>query len=101
MQLACGEIKKMGASQELLNEDKMRVLEIVKRQLHVRLKYSQIHHKIVSFGILVQGRASSKLAILSFYMTNVFYLIWIFLKGLSVILLKMKMDLVKEEYLHS
>ncbi|KAI7892147.1 uncharacterized protein EV154DRAFT_562578 [Mucor mucedo] len=41
MEVGCGEVKKPGVSQALLNEDKMRVLEVMKRQLHLRLFHAK------------------------------------------------------------
>ncbi|KAI7906258.1 uncharacterized protein BX663DRAFT_529617 [Cokeromyces recurvatus] len=35
IEVACGEVKKPGVSQERLNEDRIRVLEMMKRQLHI------------------------------------------------------------------
>ncbi|RCH98779.1 hypothetical protein CU098_004725 [Rhizopus stolonifer] len=56
IEVACGEVKKPGVSQKQLNEDKIRVLEVMKRQLNVRLKYAKAHYEAVTFGILVQGK---------------------------------------------
>lgn len=49
-------MKKPGVSQALLNEDKMRVLEVMKRQLHLRLCHAKKEYEAVTFGILVQGK---------------------------------------------
>lgn len=56
IEVACGEVKKPDVSQQHLNEDKIRVLEVMKRQLHIRLKYAKAHYEAVIFGILVQGK---------------------------------------------
>ncbi|KAG2206123.1 hypothetical protein INT47_003772 [Mucor saturninus] len=74
MEVGCGEVKKPGVSQALLKEDKMRVLEVMKRQLHLRLFHAKKKYEAVTFGILVQG-------------TN-------------VILLKMEMDLEDGVYMY-
>lgn len=74
IEVACGEVKKPGVSQKQLNEDKIRVLEVMKRQLNVRLKYAKAHYEAVTFGILVQG--------------------------LSVVLLQMTLDLIKGVYVY-
>lgn len=56
IEVACGEVKNANASQEKLNEDKMRVLEVMKRQLHTRLRYAKSINEAVTFGIVVQGK---------------------------------------------
>ncbi|KAG2206149.1 hypothetical protein INT47_003798 [Mucor saturninus] len=58
MEVCCGEVKKPGVSQALFNEDKMRVLEVMKRQLHLRLFHAKKKYEAVTFGILVQGKVS-------------------------------------------
>ncbi|KAI8051807.1 hypothetical protein BDF21DRAFT_177271 [Thamnidium elegans] len=55
VEVGCGEIKKPGASQALLDEDKMRVLEVMKQQLHLRLRRAKKEYEAVTFGVLVQG----------------------------------------------
>ncbi|KAI8636023.1 hypothetical protein BD408DRAFT_426789 [Parasitella parasitica] len=55
VEIGCGEVKKPGASQALLDKDKMRVLEMMKRQLHLRLCRAKKEYEAVTFGILVQG----------------------------------------------
>jgi hypothetical protein len=42
--------------QALLNEDKMGVLEVMKRQLHLRLCRNKKEYEAVTFGILAQGK---------------------------------------------
>ncbi|KAG1498894.1 hypothetical protein G6F54_004767 [Rhizopus delemar] len=74
IEVACGEVKKPGVSQQHLNEDKIRVLEVMKRQLHIRLKYAKAHYEAVIFGILVQG--------------------------FSVVLIQMTLDLTKGVYVY-
>ncbi|RCI03301.1 hypothetical protein CU098_011856, partial [Rhizopus stolonifer] len=54
VEVACGEVKNINATQEKLNEDKTRVLEIMKRQLHIRLRHAKSSNKAVTFEILVQ-----------------------------------------------
>lgn len=56
VEVGCGEVKKPGVSQALLNEDKMRVLEVMKRQLHLRLCRAKKEYEAMTFGILVQGK---------------------------------------------
>lgn len=56
VEVACGEVKNINATQEKLNEDKTRVLEIMKRQLHIRLRHAKSSNKAVTFEILVQGK---------------------------------------------
>ncbi|KAG2236224.1 hypothetical protein INT48_008584 [Thamnidium elegans] len=75
IEVGCSEVKNIGTSEERLKEDKIRVLEIMKRQLHVRMKHAKSVHEVVTFGILVQG--------------------------MSVILLRMTMDLDKGVYFYS
>lgn len=53
MEVGCGEVKKPGVSKALLNEDKMRALEIIKRQLHLRLYRAKKEYEAVTFGILI------------------------------------------------
>ncbi|KAI7900678.1 uncharacterized protein BX663DRAFT_488291 [Cokeromyces recurvatus] len=74
IEVACGEVKKPGVSQERLNKDRIRVLEMMKRQLHIRLKYAKAHYETVTFGILVQG--------------------------FSVVLIQMTLDLTKGVYIY-
>ncbi|KAG2230843.1 hypothetical protein INT48_003996 [Thamnidium elegans] len=74
VEVGCGEIKKPGASQALLDEDKMRVLEVMKRQLHLRLRRAKKEYEAVTFGVLAQGT--------------------------TVILLTMKMDLEDGVYIY-
>lgn len=50
------EVKKPSVSEALLNQDKMRVLEVMKRQLHLRLYRAKKEYEAVTFGILVQGK---------------------------------------------
>ncbi|KAI8065968.1 hypothetical protein BDF21DRAFT_346219, partial [Thamnidium elegans] len=56
IEVGCGEVKNIGTSEERLKEDKIRVLEIMKRQLHVRMKHAKSVHEVVTFGILVQDK---------------------------------------------
>ncbi|KAI8977371.1 hypothetical protein BDF20DRAFT_563048 [Mycotypha africana] len=56
VEVGCGEVKKSGVSEALLNEVKMRVLEVMKRQLHLRLYHAKKEYEAVTFGILVQGK---------------------------------------------
>ncbi|KAI9016278.1 hypothetical protein CLU79DRAFT_819927, partial [Phycomyces nitens] len=56
IKVACGKVKKPGVSQQLLTKDKIRALEVMKRQLYIRLKYAKAHYEAVTFGILVQGK---------------------------------------------
>lgn len=56
MEVGCGEVKKPGVSKALLNEDNMRVLEVMKRQLHLRLCRAKKEYEAVTFGVLVQAR---------------------------------------------
>ncbi|KAI8348669.1 hypothetical protein BD560DRAFT_410674 [Blakeslea trispora] len=74
VEVGCGEVKKSGVSQALLDQDKMRVLEVMKRQLHLRLCRAKKEYEAVTFGILVQGT--------------------------TVILLKMQMDLESGVYMY-
>ncbi|KAI8877740.1 hypothetical protein K501DRAFT_197552 [Backusella circina FSU 941] len=74
MEVGCGEVKRPGVSEALLNEDKMRVLEVMKRQLHLRLFHAKKEYEAVTFGILVQGT--------------------------TVILLRMQMDLENGVYMY-
>jgi hypothetical protein len=57
VEVACGEVKNINTTQEKLNEDKMRVLEVMKRQLHIRLRHAKSSNEAVTFGILVQGKS--------------------------------------------
>ncbi|KAI8083968.1 uncharacterized protein B0P05DRAFT_570386 [Gilbertella persicaria] len=74
VEIGCGEVKKPGVSQALLDEDKMRVLEVMKRQLHLRLCRARKEYEAVSFGVLIQGT--------------------------KIILLKMKLDIDKGLYMY-
>ena len=56
VEVGCGEVKKPGVSQALLNEDKMRVLEVMKRLLYLRLYRAKKEYEAVTFGILAQGK---------------------------------------------
>ena len=60
VEIGCGEVKKSGVSQALLNEDKMRVLEVMKCQLHLRLCRAKKEYEAVTFGVLVQGKVMKK-----------------------------------------
>ncbi|CAO3658407.1 unnamed protein product [Rhizopus stolonifer] len=74
VEVGCGEVKKPGVSQALLDEDKIRVLEVMKRQLHLRLYHAKKEYEAATFGVLVQGA--------------------------TVILLEMKMDLENGVYMY-
>lgn len=55
VEVTCGEVEPANTSQQRLNEDKMRVLEIMKRQLHVRLRYGKSPKEAITSGIFIQG----------------------------------------------
>ncbi|KAG1447006.1 hypothetical protein G6F56_009395 [Rhizopus delemar] len=74
IEVGCGEVKKPGVSQALLDEDKMRVLEMMKRQLHLRLCRAKKEYEAVTFGVLVQNT--------------------------TVVLLRMQMDLANGVYMY-
>lgn len=54
-EVGCGEVKNVKVAQDLLTDDKMCVLEVIKRQLNVRLQYAKSEKEAVTFGIVVQG----------------------------------------------
>jgi hypothetical protein len=62
VEVTCREVKNIDATQEKLNEDKMRVLEVMKRQFQTRLRHAKSSNEAVTFGILVQGKSSKCLA---------------------------------------
>ncbi|KAL9559722.1 hypothetical protein MBANPS3_000292 [Mucor bainieri] len=59
IEIGCGEVKKAGAAFALKVEDKMRVLEIMKRQLHIRLKNAATESEAVTFGLVVCGTSAT------------------------------------------
>ena len=94
MEVGCGEVKKPSVSQALLNEDKMRVLEVMKRQLYLHLYRTKKEYETVTFGILVQGKVMKKQQCWMSCLSCLFY------KGTTVILLKMQMDLENGVYMY-
>ncbi|KAI9271228.1 hypothetical protein EDC94DRAFT_645379 [Helicostylum pulchrum] len=58
IEIGCGEVKNPGFSQALLDEDRMCVLEIMKR--HLRLCRAKKEYEVVAFGGLIQERCLSK-----------------------------------------
>ncbi|CAO3615050.1 unnamed protein product [Mucor hiemalis] len=93
VEIGCGEVKKPGVSESLLKEDKMRVLEVMKRQLHLRLYHAKKEYEAVTFGILVQGKVIKK-------SYHICFLPYLLCKGTTVILLKMHMDLENGVYMY-
>ncbi|CAO3689122.1 unnamed protein product [Rhizopus stolonifer] len=55
VEVGCGEVKKPDVSQDLLDKDKTRVLEMMKCQLHLHLCRAKKEYEAVTFGVLVQG----------------------------------------------
>ncbi|KAI8085963.1 uncharacterized protein B0P05DRAFT_28991 [Gilbertella persicaria] len=55
LEVGCGEVKTANTSFYLLEEDRARMAETLKRQLHVRMMKSKKTKEFVSFGILFDG----------------------------------------------
>lgn len=56
MEIGCGEGKRAGVSECLVIDAKIRVLEIMKRQLHLRLKDAKNKRELSTFRILIVGK---------------------------------------------
>ncbi|KAL0097203.1 hypothetical protein J3Q64DRAFT_1693617 [Phycomyces blakesleeanus] len=54
VEIGYGEVKKLSASQALFNKDKIRALEIMRRQLHLCLCRAKKAYESVTFNVLVQ-----------------------------------------------
>lgn len=52
-EIGCGEIKTKGTSLSLLEEDRARIAEIMKRQLHVRIMKAKSEKEFITFGIFI------------------------------------------------
>ncbi|KAG1054172.1 hypothetical protein G6F43_003799 [Rhizopus delemar] len=55
IEVGCGEFKPPKKSKELIDIDRARIVEICKRQLHLRLQISSSTKEHCTFGILVGG----------------------------------------------
>ncbi len=53
--VGCGEIKPPGTTSQLVDEDRARTAEILKRQLHVRIMKSKDSKEFVTFGVVFNG----------------------------------------------
>lgn len=58
IEIGCGEVKKGSALYDLKVKDKMRVLEIMKRQLHIRLQYARDESEVFALGLGIWGTAA-------------------------------------------
>lgn len=54
-EIGCGEIKPPGTSESLVETDRARIAEIMKRQLHVRMMKSKDIKEHITFGIIFDG----------------------------------------------
>lgn len=54
-EVGCGEIKPPGTTSHLVEEDRARTAEILKRQLHVRIMESKDPKEFVTFGVVFNG----------------------------------------------
>jgi hypothetical protein len=55
LEVACGEVKPPGTSEELLDIDRSRVQEHCKRQLHGRMYHAQSTKEFIVYGFMVAG----------------------------------------------
>ncbi|KAI7852232.1 hypothetical protein BDC45DRAFT_513768 [Circinella umbellata] len=55
MEIGCGEVKKSDVDFDTKEEAKIRVIEIMKRQLNLRLKLAKKLYEGVTFGVVVTG----------------------------------------------
>lgn len=54
-EVGCGEIKPPGTIPQLVNEDRARTAETLKRQLHGRIMKSKDQKEFVTFGMIFNG----------------------------------------------
>ncbi|KAI9020150.1 hypothetical protein CLU79DRAFT_690578, partial [Phycomyces nitens] len=54
-EVGCGEIKFPGTTSQLSEEDRARIAEMLKRQLHVRIMKSKDPKEFVTFGMVFNG----------------------------------------------
>ncbi|KAI8877160.1 hypothetical protein K501DRAFT_337607 [Backusella circina FSU 941] len=66
-ELGCGEVKIGGTSTKLLEEDRARLGETMKRQLHHRIHHAKSPHEFSTFGIFIYG---TNIELFRCYFTN-------------------------------
>ncbi|KAI9028825.1 hypothetical protein CLU79DRAFT_514073 [Phycomyces nitens] len=54
-EIGCGEIKPMGTTPQLINEDRARTVETLKRQIHGRILKSKNQKEFMTFGLIFNG----------------------------------------------